>query len=143
MGHISPAAVTGLDLDMSSKPSFCEACAKVKPTHNPVPKEHDDTHTATVDEKVLSDVWEPSTPQSYDGKDYFISSTDDHSCRSCVEPMDYKSKSLLQYQSYEAWLKMQHGRNIRHLQTVHSGEYLRSFQYSPENPRNSMELNST
>ena len=89
MGHISLGAmkalvksgsVMGLDLDMSSELSFCKACAKVKVTCNPVPKEHNDPHAATVGEKVYSDVWGPSMPQSYDGKDYLVSFTDDHSC---------------------------------------------------------------
>src|SRR5882724_5873854 len=117
MGHISPAtmkalvksgSVMGLDLDMSSKLSFCKACEKAKPTCNPVPKECDGSSTATVGKKVHSNVWRPSTPQSYDGKDYFISFTDDHSCWSRVESMNYKSEALLQYKSYKAWLKMQH-----------------------------------
>src|SRR5882724_12081116 len=121
MGHISlgtvkalvkSGSVMGLDLDMSSESTFCEACVKAKPTHNPVPKEHGVPCAVTVGKKVHSDVWGPSTPQSYDGKDYFVSFTDDHSCWSCIEPMNYKSEALMQYQSYKAWLKMQHSVKI-------------------------------
>ena len=47
-GHIAHAAIKhavskgfilGIDLDMNSKPEFCEACAKAKSTMVPFPKE--------------------------------------------------------------------------------------------------------
>jgi len=75
MGHISPHAakklvkngtVTGLNLDMSSKASFCNACAKAKPTCKPVPNEHTSLHVTNVSDKVHSDMWGPATPQSHD-----------------------------------------------------------------------------
>jgi len=87
MGHISPAAakklvkdghVIRLSLDMSSEASFCEACAKAKLTHKPVPKEHRGPCVTPHGEKVHLDVWGPSNPQSLDGKEYFISFTDDY-----------------------------------------------------------------
>ena len=86
MGHILPTAarklvkdghVTRLHLDMSSKASFCEVCAKTKFTHKPVPKECGGPHMMNLSEKVHSDVWGPSNTQSLDGKEYFISVTDD------------------------------------------------------------------
>ena len=61
MGHISPHAVkmlvkgrqvTGLTLDMTSEVSFCEACAKVKPTCKTLPKEHGGPHVTNIGEKV-------------------------------------------------------------------------------------------
>jgi hypothetical protein len=50
LGHIAHSAVkhtianksiTGIDLDLSSKPNFCEACAKAKLACQPFPKESD------------------------------------------------------------------------------------------------------
>src|SRR5882724_12790993 len=82
MGHISPCAakelvkngtVTGLNLDMSSEASFCNACAKAKPTCKPVPKECTSPHATNVGDKIYSNVWGPATPQSHDRKEYFIS----------------------------------------------------------------------
>ena len=87
MGHISPNAVktlvkngyvTRLTLDMSSEASFCEACTKAKPTRKTVPNEHGGPHATTIGEKVHSDVWGPATPQSLDGKEYFVSFMDDY-----------------------------------------------------------------
>ena len=87
MGHISPNAVkmlvknghvTGLTLDMSSEASFCEACAKAKPTCKAVPKECGGPHAMNIGGKVHSNVWGPATPQSLKGKEYFVSFTDDY-----------------------------------------------------------------
>jgi len=87
MGHISPITakklvkdghVTGLSLDMSSEASFCEACAKAKPTRKPVPKECGGPRATTHGEKVHLDIWGPSNPQNIDGKEYFVSFTDDY-----------------------------------------------------------------
>src|SRR6266481_4901695 len=122
MGHISPqaakkivkdGAVTGIDLDMDSKPSFCDACAKAKPTRQPVPKERNSPLATNVGEKIHFYVWGPATPKSYDGKDYFISFTDDHSRWSWVEPMSRKNEALSQYKSYEAWMETQYHTKIR------------------------------
>ena len=50
LGHISHTTIknantsgqfTGIDLDMDSKPEFCEPCAKAKSTCQPFPKESD------------------------------------------------------------------------------------------------------
>jgi hypothetical protein len=47
LGHILCSAIkhavangliTGIDLDISSKPKFCKACAKVKSAYQPFPK---------------------------------------------------------------------------------------------------------
>jgi len=90
MGHISPTAarklvkdghitgLTGLYLDISSEASFCEVCAKAKPTHKPVPKEHRGPRMTNLSEKVHSDIWEPSNLQSLDGKEHFIIFTEYH-----------------------------------------------------------------
>jgi len=88
MGHILPhaikelirrEAVTSLMLDPKSEVGFCEACAKAKPTSKPMPKEHTSPISPKLGDKVHSDVWGPAMPRSYDGKDYFISFTDDYS----------------------------------------------------------------
>jgi Pol polyprotein, beta-barrel domain/GAG-pre-integrase domain len=87
MGHISPevarklvqeGTVTGLDVDMSSQPGFCTACAQAKPTRKSVPQKREGPRAMRIGEKVHSDVWGPANPQSYDGKEFFVSFTDDH-----------------------------------------------------------------
>jgi len=133
MGHIAPeaarklvrdGAITGIELDMNSKPTFCDACAKAKPTQKPILKERSGPLTANIGEKVHSDVWGPANPQIFDGKDYFVSFTNDHSQWTWVEPISHKNEVLMQYKMYEAWLDMQHHAKIKCFQMDHGGEYL-------------------
>jgi len=88
MGHISlhtikelvkNEIVTRLTLDPKSEASFCNACAKAKPTCKPVLKEQTSPLTPNLGDKVDSDVWGLATLHSYDGKDYFVSFTDNYS----------------------------------------------------------------
>ena len=87
MGHISPqiarklirdGVITGLEVDMLSQPSFCMACAQARPTCKPVPQKREGPRAMKFGEKVHFDVWGPANPQSYDGKEYFVSFTDNH-----------------------------------------------------------------
>ena len=86
--------VTGLTLDMTSEASFCEACAKVKPMHKSVPKQHGGSCAMNLGEKVHSDVWGLATPQSLNGKEYFISFMDNNTCWSHIETMSHKAEAL-------------------------------------------------
>ena len=63
-------------------------------------------------------------PCSYDGKDLFISFTDNYSWWSHVELMTHKSDVFAHYQAYEAWLQMQHRVKLKKLQTDCGGGYL-------------------
>ena len=87
MGHISPAVikclieqkfVLGLELDVKSEASFCPTCTQAKPTHKPIPKEQVKYVSQGLGDKIHSDVWGPATPQSYNGKLYYVSFTDDY-----------------------------------------------------------------
>ena len=138
MGHISPQAarkliqdgtVTGLELDTSSEPSFCTACAQAKPTRKPVPQKREGPRAAKLGDKVHSDVWGPANPQSYDGKEYFISFTDDHNRWTYLVPMAKKSQAFDCYKQYEAWMEMQHGARIKRLQTDCGGDYVMIFPF--------------
>ena len=71
LGHISSAAIrhmvmkgfiTGIDLDESSKPKFCEACAKAKSVRQPYPQESY-TRAEKYGDCVHWDLWGPASPQ--------------------------------------------------------------------------------
>ena len=133
MGHISPliawklvrdGTITGLDLDASSQLNFCKACAQAKPMRKPVPQTWDGPRASTFGEKVHSDVWGPANPQSYDGKEYFVSFTDDHNRWTYLVPMARKAEAFGCYKQYEAWVETQHGVKVKCLQTDRGGEYL-------------------
>jgi hypothetical protein len=63
-------------------------------------------------------------PQSYNGKEYFVSFTDDHNRRTYLVPMASKSDVFGCYKQYEAWAETQHGTKIKHLKMDRGGEYL-------------------
>jgi hypothetical protein len=87
LGHISQMVVveavkkglvTGVTLDKSSKPEFCEACIKAKSAQRPFPDESK-MRALTYGELVHTDLWGPAQTTSLGGCLYYISFTDDYS----------------------------------------------------------------
>jgi alpha-galactosidase/6-phospho-beta-glucosidase family protein len=133
MGHISPQAIknllvkgiiTRIEVDKQSVPTFCTSCAKGKMTRKPIPKERIGPQATRLGDKVHSDVWGPTTPQSYNRKEYFVRFTHNFTRWSCVTPMKQKSEMLTCYKHYEAWAETEHGAKIKRLQSDRRGEYL-------------------
>jgi hypothetical protein len=88
LGHISHSAIrhaistrqiTGIDLDMDSKPEFCEPCVKAKSARQPFPKKSD-TRATKYGERVHLDLWGPVSVKSLNGNYYVAAHTDDHTC---------------------------------------------------------------
>ena len=78
LGHIAHSAIrhaiangliTGLELDMNSKPDFCKACAKAKSAHQPFLKESN-TRAEKFGERVHWDLWGPASVKSLNGNLY-------------------------------------------------------------------------
>jgi GAG-pre-integrase domain len=131
MGHISPqvtrklvrdGVITGLELYAASQLGFCTACTQAKPTRKPVPQMREGQRAAKFGKKVHSDVWGPAKPQSYNGKEYFVSFP--HSRWTYPVPMAKKRDTLCCYRQYEAWVETQHSVKLKRLRTDHGGEYL-------------------
>ena len=87
MGHILHAIVKclneqkivlGLELDTKYEPMFCTSCVKARPTRKQIPKERVNYISHALGDKIHSDVRGPATPQSYNGKLYYVSFTDDY-----------------------------------------------------------------
>ena len=75
MGHVNhddlqqmveKQMVTGISLDMTLKPDFCETCVKEKAPCKPFPKESKMEYKAYSD-KVVTDVWGPAPVRSIGG----------------------------------------------------------------------------
>ena len=119
MGHVNhedlqrmveKGMVTGINLDLSSKPEFCETCIKAKATRKPFPKESETEYKAYGD-KVVADVWGPSPVRSIGGSRYFLLFQDRFSHEERIYFLKLKSEVFDYYQKYEAWLTVQrHGR---------------------------------
>jgi GAG-pre-integrase domain len=116
MGHINhddlrtmvkDGIVEGIDLDMDSKPEFCDVCVKAKATQKPFPKKSTSDRVKAYGDKVSTDVWGPAQVESLDGKRYYNLFQDKHSHKEKVYFMHHKSESLDYYKRYEAWAKVQ------------------------------------
>lgn len=85
LGHVSHKAIshavakgyiTGIELDLSSKPEFCEVCVKAKAARHPYPKESK-TRATKYGERVHWDLWGPATVKSLNGHYYVAARIDD------------------------------------------------------------------
>lgn len=103
--------VTRINLDLNSKPEFCEACIKAKATCKPFPKESKTEYKAYGD-KVVANVWGPAAVESIARKRCYLLFQDLHSHKEKVYFLRQKSESFPDYKKYEAWVKVQRGRPI-------------------------------
>ena len=131
LGHISPAAIAQLvnkgilDGVMISSwdVDFCEVCALVKIKRHPFPKLR--SHLAQdIGNVIHSDVWGLASVQAIGGENYVVTFIDEKSHYSVVEGIKAKSNVFGEYLAFEAWLQVQQGKNIRHIQLDRGGEYL-------------------
>jgi hypothetical protein len=117
LGHVSQEAVrqmvaqglvVGVELDSSSTPEFCEACAKAKATRQPFPEETK-SRALRYAELVHTDLWGPSQTVSLGGCSYYITFTNDYSRETKIEFLKQKSEALTAFKHYEAHL---HGNTL-------------------------------
>jgi hypothetical protein len=132
LGHISHTTIrnailsgqiTGIKLDIDSKPKFCEPCAKVKSARVPFPK-ISDTHTTQYREWVHWDLWGPASVKSLSGNSYVAACTDDHTCKNKLHFQLKNSDTFKSYKQDEALIEMQLGNKIKVLCSDWGGESL-------------------
>ena len=121
---IEQKTVLGLELDTKSEPTFCSTCAKAKSTQKSILKERTDYTSHMLGDKIHSDVWGPENPQSYNGKLYYVSFTDNYTRWTTVYCIAQTLGVFQKYKEYEALLKTQHGNQIKLLQSDWGGEFL-------------------
>ena len=115
--------VIGLNLDKSSKPSFCNACAKGKSSSRKFPSSNNKRHDTLFD-LVHSDVCEKITPKSLCGSEYFVTFIDDHSRYVWVYFMKTKNEVFDKFLEWKVMVENQYGKKIKTLRTDNGGEYL-------------------
>jgi hypothetical protein len=122
MGHINhddlqkmvqDGQVTGIELDMNSKPEFCSTCIKAKAPQKPFPKASMKKGVTKYGSKVCTDVWGPAQVQLLGGSKYSLCYLDLHSHKEKVDFLKWKSESFSLYKKYEAWVKVQRNRIIK------------------------------
>ena len=72
------------------------------PTHKLVHKEWIEYVSQVLGNKIHSDVLGPATPQSYNGKLYYMSFTDDYTRSMTIYCISQKLEVLSKYKEYEA-----------------------------------------
>ena len=99
---------TGINLDTSFQPDFCETCVnlKAKAPRKPFPKESKTEYKAHGD-KVVADIWGPISVQSISGKEYYLQFQDLFSHEERIHFLKQKSEAFEHYKKYEAWVKVQ------------------------------------
>ena len=143
LGHIAHAAVkhaiskgfiTGIDLDLESKPEFCEACAKAKSARQPFP---DESHTraAKYGERVHWDVWGPASVKSLNGHSYVAARIDDATRETKLYFQNKKSDTFNSYKKDEAYMENQTGNRIKVMRSDRGGEFLSKEMISHQNQK--------
>ena len=131
MGHVNhddlrrmveKGMVTGIDLDLSSEPGFCEICIKAKATRKPFPKDSN-TEYKTYGDKVVADVWGPAPLKSIGRKEYYLLFKDLFSREERIYFLKHKSEVFDHYRKYEAWLRVQRRGTIRIFGSDRGGEF--------------------
>jgi hypothetical protein len=112
LGHVSQTAimdavkkgmVTGIDLDASSKPSFCDFCVKAKSARQLFPDKSKNC-ALMYGELVHTDLWGPVQMTSLGGCLYYISFMDNYMHQMELHFLKLKSEALTTFKAYEAWL---------------------------------------
>jgi hypothetical protein len=115
--------IDGIKLNKLSVIQSCDSCEYAKAHRKPIQKEWEEPQVTDIGEEVHSDLWGPSPVQTINGREYYVSYTDDAKRFSNLYLLYIKDQTLDAYKAYEAELNMQHNIHIKKLRTDH-GEYL-------------------
>src|SRR6202167_4689764 len=124
MGHISPEVaknlveegrVEGVKLDKSSTIRSCDSCKYAKAHRKPIRKERQMPRAASLGEEVHTDVWGLSPVQTINGREYYSTFTDDHTCFTHLYLLRTKDQTFDAYKAYEAEIKTQCDARIKKL----------------------------
>jgi hypothetical protein len=118
---VKEGMVTGIEVDLDSKPEFCEVCVKAKADRKPFPKKSETVYTK-YGEKVVSDLWGPARVESLGGKKYYFLFKDLASREEKVYFLKAKSEAFLDYKKYEAWALVQRSARIKIFGCDRAGE---------------------
>jgi hypothetical protein len=109
---ISTGQITRIELDMDSKPEFCEPCVKAKSARVPF-LQKSDTCVENYGERVHWDLWGPASVTSLSGNNYVAAHTDDHTCESKLYFQPKKSDTFNAYKRDEALIETQSSNKIK------------------------------
>ncbi len=99
--------VEGIELDLNSKPEFCETCVKAKVKCKPFPKQGQYEYIENTGNKVVGDLMGPMSIISLRGACYACTYCDLHTHESKSEYLSKKSGTFGLYKHYKIWIKVQ------------------------------------
>ena len=133
MGHISPEVaramvkkgmVEGIKLDETSEIRSCDSCEYGKAHRKPIGKVRVAERAKAVGEEVHSDVWGKSPVQTINGREYYVTFTDDHSRFTHLYLLRTKDETFNAYTTYESMMRTQKVTRIKRLHSDRRGKYL-------------------
>jgi transposase InsO family protein len=134
LGHISvdtahklveSGTVRGIELNLNSQESPCDACIFARATHLPILRPRIRVPAKHFRDKVHTDIWGLSFIPMWQGHQYFASFTDDCTRFTVIFLIRTKDEAFAAYKTFEAWvLTQQHCRGIKVLRSDRSSEYL-------------------
>ena len=80
---VSKGLITRIDIDVMSKPEFCEACAKAKSARQLFPKESK-TRADKYSKCVHWDLWGPASVKSLAGNSYVAAQINNMTRETCL-----------------------------------------------------------
>jgi hypothetical protein len=106
--------VTGIQIDYTSVPEFCDLCVKAKLNTHPFLQESN-THVKEYGECVHWDLWGPAAVQTIDSFLYCAAQVDDATHEMKLFYLKKKSDAVAAYKKDEAYLKTQTGNHIKYM----------------------------
>jgi len=99
---VKEGTVTGIDLDMDSKPELCHRCIEAKATCIPFPKMSTSNRAKKYGDKIVADLWGPADTASIKGRKYYLAFQDVYSHETRVYFLPRKSDAFENYKFEEA-----------------------------------------
>ena len=117
LGHVAHSAIKhatadglimGINLYMTSKLDFCEACTKVKSARQPFPKESE-TRAERFGKRVHWDLWGPASVKSLNGNQYVAAQINDATRQMKLYFQAKKSQTFDSCKKDQAYIENQTG----------------------------------
>jgi GAG-pre-integrase domain len=104
--------ITGIDLNINSKPEFCKACAKAKSACQPFPKESD-TRAKRFGERVHWDLWGPASVKNLNRNYYVAARINGATRQTKLYFQAKKNQTFNSYKKDKAYIETQSGNCIK------------------------------
>ena len=120
---VTKGLIEGIDLDLNSKPDFCEACAKAKFVCQPFPKESE-IRAERSGERMHWDLWGPASVKILNGNHYVAACINNATRQTKLYFQSKKTQTFDSYEKDEAYIETQMGSHIKPSHANWGGEFM-------------------